>query len=116
MAVTANDIRLIMNMTVTSLPDATVAPFLSAAGTIIDQVFADVSTDATVLEEIEKWFTAHMIASTIARMTTEEKLGDASVKYMGKYEVGLNSTPYGQMVLLLDVYGMMANMGNVLQQ
>jgi hypothetical protein len=111
MAVTASDVRLIMNVSVTTLTDAMIIPFLTAAGTMIDEVFTDVSIDATLLEEIEKWFTAHMIASTIHRTTVEEKVGDASVKYNSMKGEGLSSTPYGQMVMILDTAGLMSKLG-----
>jgi hypothetical protein len=111
MAVTASDVRLIMNVSITTLTDVMIAPFLAAAGTMIDEVFADVSVDDTLLEEIEKWFTAHMIASTIYRTAVEEKLGDASVKYNSTKGEGLASTPYGQMVMILDINGLMGKLG-----
>ena len=111
MAVTAGDVRLIMNVSITTLSDAMVAPFLTAAATMIDEVFENVTIDATLLDEIEKWFTAHMVASTILRTAIEEKVGDASVKYNSTKGEGLASTPYGQMVMLLDVMGLMSKLG-----
>jgi hypothetical protein len=114
MAITASDVRLIMNVSITKLPDATVSPFLTAAEDLVDTIFAsgEVVSD-TLMEEIKKWLTAHMIASTIYKFTSEEKLGDASVKYTGKWGSKLESTPYGQMVLILDTTGKMANMGKM---
>lgn len=112
MAVSAADVRLIMKATTTTLPDATIAPFLAAAGTLLGKIFTDTSViGVSLLEELEKWLTAHLIASTILRMTSEEKLGDASVKYIGKWESGLSSTPYGQMLLLMDFTGIIAELG-----
>lgn len=112
--VTTAEVRLIMNVTDTILTDAMIDPFITAAEALVDKVFADDSDIGdTLLEEIKKWMTAHMIASTIHRTTSEEKLGDASVKYTGYWGGGLKSTPYGQMVLILDTSGLMAKTGKM---
>ena len=60
-----------------------------------------------MLKEIERWFVAHMIASTVWRTTAEEKVGDATIKYTGQWGKDLDSTPYGQMVKQLDKTGLM---------
>jgi hypothetical protein len=82
------------------------------ASAIVDSVFIEDETmTEAMLKSVEKWLTAHMLASTLSRTTSEEKLGDASLTYTGKWGQGLSSTPYGQMVLILDVTGKMAKMG-----
>jgi len=114
MATTAAEVRLIMNVTETKLPDAKIAPFITAGDEIVDQVFLDdTELSTTLLAEIKKWMVAHMIASTIYRTTSDEKLGDASVKYTGKWGMKLESTPYGQVVLVMDITGRMANAGKM---
>ena len=52
-----------------------------------------------------------MIASSLDRVASEEKLGDASIKYTGQWGKKLESTPYGQMVLTLDPTGLIGNLG-----
>lgn len=105
--VSATEVKLIMSNS--TIADATVDAFIVAANEVVNSVFG---TDVvTSYVEIEKWFAAHLLASTIMRMTSEEKVGDAMVKYIGKYESGLNSTPYGQMVMLLDTTGLMSKLG-----
>lgn len=106
--VTAIEVKAIMPGV--SILDATVDLYIAAGNLIINSVFGatDVS-DLTI--QIEKWFIAHMIASTQSRMSIEEKLGDASVRYHDYKGEGLASTPYGQMVILLDQLGLMANIG-----
>lgn len=85
-----------------------------AASAVVDEVFEnDTDVSATLLEEIECWLTAHMIASTLWRTTSEEKIGDASAKYTGQWGKKLESTPYGQMVLILDTTGKMARSGKI---
>lgn len=83
-----------------------------AASAVVDQVFEnDTDIGDTLLEEIECWLTAHMIASSVYRTASEEEVGDARVKYTGQFGKKLESTPYGQMVLTLDTTGKMAKMG-----
>lgn len=94
--------------------DATVELYIEAGTLVIDRVFATNTTLSTeLLKEIERYFVAHMIANINSRNTIEEKLGDASVRFHDSKGEGLNSTPYGQMVLLLDSLGLMANMGKM---
>ena len=95
-----------------TLTELQVLPFLTAANAIVTKVFAtDTGMTTALLEEVEKWFAAHMIASSVWRTSSEEKIGDASVKYTGQWGKKLESTPYGQMVLTLDPNGKMANLG-----
>jgi hypothetical protein len=110
--VTAAEVREIMDNC--TLTDIAISPFIGGATEIVSKVFAnDTSITTALLKEIERWFAAHMIASTVFRTTSEEKLGDASLVFTGKWEEGLKSTPYGQMVLTIDVTGLMANTGKM---
>jgi hypothetical protein len=93
--------------------DAVVDTFIDASTALIDKIYADTIVTDALLKEIERWLTAHMLASTLARTTSDEKLGDASVKYTGQWGKKLESTPYGQMVLVLDPTGLMANTGKM---
>jgi len=86
-----------------------VETFIGAANEVVNTVFDTTSIDS--YKEIERWFSAHLIVSTLSRMTSEEKLGDASVKYMGQFGKNLESTPYGQMVMILDTSGKMVKIG-----
>lgn len=106
--VTATEVKEIMdNCTVL---DAVVETFIVGADAVVTKVFyEDTEIGTTLLKEIERWFTAHMLASTLSRTTSDEKLGDAQVKYTGKWGENLSSTPYGQMVMQLDVTGKMAS-------
>lgn len=108
--VTATEVKAIMDGC--SLTDAQVEPYISAAHKYVDLVFVnDTTTSASVKKEIEKWFTAHLIASVRSRVTAKERVGEAEVTYAAKYGEGLNSTPYGQMVLQLDPTGKVALAG-----
>ncbi len=107
---TATEVKAIMdNCTV---DDTVVDVLIISANALVTEVLGDDSTiGATLLEEIERWFTAHMLASTLCRTTTNEKIGEVSVKYTGEFRENLSSTPYGQMVMQLDFTGKMANIG-----
>jgi hypothetical protein len=108
--VTATDVKAIMPEV--DILDATVELYIVAGTALVNSVFGVwTSTESILITEIEKWFVAHMIASTQSRVAIEEKVGDASVKYHDWKGEGLESTPYGQMVLLLDTSGKMKNIG-----
>lgn len=87
--------------------------FITSASALIDKVFEYDINDipSALLEEMERWLTAHMIASSLQRTTDTERLGDAEVKYTGKWGENLGSTPYGQMVMTLDYSGRMKSLG-----
>jgi hypothetical protein len=102
--VTAKEVRAILDNT--ELSDPQIGYYITSANTLVNSVLGLGTTD--ILKEIERWFTAHMIACTRERMAIKEGAGGASITYTGKYEEGLKSTPYGQMVLTLDTTGLMA--------
>lgn len=105
--VTAIEVKGIMPDVV--ILDATVDLYIAAGTLIIDKVFGAADVSETTIQ-IEKWFVAHMIASSQGSVV-EEKIGDASVKYHDYKGEGLNSTSYGRMVLLLDNLGLLSNLG-----
>ena len=108
--VTAAEVKEIIDGCTTS--DVIVGVMIDAASELITQVFEDdEDIGTTLLKEIERWLTAHMLVSTLERMGSEEKVGDAQIKYTGQWGKKLESTPYGQMVLTLDTTGKMAKMG-----
>jgi len=95
-----------------TLTDTIVDVYITAANALVTKILGDDTTiGAVLLEEIERWFTAHMIASTLWRTRKKEKVGDASVEYTGEFKENLSSTPYGQMVMQLDITGKMASIG-----
>ena len=109
--VTYEDIMDIMDSEC-SVSESKVNVMITAASAVIDKVFAeDVNVTEEILTELERWLTAHMIASTLYRSTSKERLGDAEVTFTGKWGEMLKSTPYGQMVLTLDITGRMAKSG-----
>ena len=108
--VTAIEVKAILDGCTTD--DTVIEVMIGAATELIDEVFLnDTDVSTALLKEIERWLTAHMVASSVFRTTSGEKVGDAEVKYTGQWGKNLESTPYGQMVLTLDFTGKMAKMG-----
>jgi len=105
--VVASEVRQIMENC--TLDDPTIDAYIVGANAIVIGVFGD--DTSTLSKEIEKWLTAHMIASSKQRQGLIEKLGDAAITYTGKFETELKSTTYGQMVLTLDISGKMGKIG-----
>jgi len=105
---TVGDVEELMQDT--TLDDTYVTSVLTTVDLVLTKVYEYYKgvIGSDLLTEIQKYYAAHIIASTTSRMGQEEKVGDASIKYLGSYTMGLNSTPYGQMVLLLDVSGLIA--------
>ena len=107
---TAAEVKEIMDNC--NLDDSIVDGYILAANALVTNVLGSDITLGTILKgQIERWFTAHMIACSTYRTATEEKVGEASIKYTGQFRENLSSTPYGQMVLQLDTTGKMANIG-----
>ena len=95
-----------------TLDDSIIDAFILSANALVTEVLGDDAYIGDVLlNEVERWFAAHMIACTRHRSTTKEKVGDASVEYTGKFGQKLLSTPYGQTVLQLDFTGKMGKIG-----
>lgn len=95
-----------------TLDDSIINTYIIGANALVTKILgSDITIGTVLLEEIERWFAAHMIASTRWRTTTKEKVGDASVEYTGMFKENLSSTPYGQMVMQLDITGKMGDVG-----
>jgi hypothetical protein len=109
---TATEVKQIID---TDLSDAIVEGFIASATALVDQAvsdddnFADLSS--ALLGEIERWLTAHMLASTRVRQLVSGEAGGAKAVYQGKADMGLNATLYGQQVLAMDTTGYFASLG-----
>ena len=103
------EVREIMDID-SSITDLT--PFITAANLVITARLSGAGHSDELLKEIERWFSAHLIASRDP-LTKIEKLGDASRTIQGEFGKGLDSTTYGQNVKLLDTSGIMAKAGKI---
>lgn len=101
-----------------TLSSTVVETYINAANLFINSLFEITSDDVSssseagettdLYKEMERWLTAHMIASTRFRIASLEQVGDAKVEYIGKFGIGLDSTPYGQMLKVMDPTGALA--------
>lgn len=84
--------------------------FIVDANTVVTDILGDDTELSSAQKElIEKWYTCHLLVSTVARQPDKEKAGDANITYQGKTNVvGLDGTLYGQRVKELDTTGKMA--------
>lgn len=106
---TASDVKQIID---TDLADAVVDGYISGATEVVTELLgSDSSISSELKTEIERWLTAHMIASTREQQLTEAKAGPASAKFQGRTGMGLDATLYGQQVKAMDTTGKLAALG-----
>lgn len=86
-------------------------PFITAANITITAQMTGSGLAAATLKELERWLAAHFVAIRDPR-TSSESIGGTSVSYNApKLGAGLDSTPYGQQVKLLDSTGILSTVG-----
>ena len=104
--VTAYEVKQIID---TDLADSVVEAFILGANYTVTEVLGD-DTDLADghKKEIERWLSAHLLASTREQQIQKAGAGGASVTYQGQTGNGLGATLYGQQVLALDTTGKMA--------
>jgi len=91
----------------TALTNEEIAPFIGTANTYISAVLGDEGYGGDLLKQIELWLSAHFIAIRDP-LIKEETYGDGKVVFHGSSGMGLNATPYGQQVMVLDHHGRLA--------
>ena len=92
------------------LDDPIVDSYIQVANALVTEKLGSSDLGATRLEMIERWLSAHLIAITRERFAIRETIGEASVQYAGEFGRGLDSTSYGQMVMILDTTGELSKM------
>ena len=103
--VTASDVDEIMEKDLSSLD---ITPFITIANLLVTEKLGSSSLSADLLKEIERWLAAHFVAVSYKdERIQQEKIDVASVTYMsmGSGKTGLDMTPYGRQVKLLDTTG-----------
>jgi len=92
--------------------DSTIAltSFIEAANALVTECCGDVDDyDATRLELIERWLSAHFY--TVRDMRAErEKAGDVSEQKQSSVDLGFDTSHYGQMAMRLDTNGGLARL------
>lgn len=99
----------VKNIIDTDLTDPQVQSYIDTATAFIDTTIAG-KLGSTILAQIEKWLTAHFIASTQERMPQKAGAGPASITFFGNEGMALNGTPYGQQVVALDSTGTLSSL------
>jgi hypothetical protein len=109
---TASDVQLIIETDDNISAD--LAPFIEVANNMVTKLCSlavdsdgDLVHDATSLELVERWLSAHFYAIRDPRAESE-KAGPVGAKYMSKVDLNLAQTPYGQQAMLLDYSGELA--------
>jgi len=96
----------------TDLADSIIEAFIAGATELVTEVIGTSTAITTALKkEIERWLTAHMLASTREQQLVSGGAGGATATYQGKTGMRLESTMYGQQVLVLDTTGGFATLG-----
>jgi hypothetical protein len=101
---TATDVKDVID---TNLSDSVVESFITTANIYVTDKLGGEGLSADLLEQIEKWFTAHLIAMSRQKEVTREEVDNAQVEYAGKFGQNLQATRYGQVVITLDTTGIM---------
>jgi hypothetical protein len=92
------------------LTDENIEQYIGIATNMVDNIPSGELTD-TVLADIERFLTAHLIIITKERRGVQEEIGEGKVRYSNIFGEGLMATEYGQMVSELDTTGTLKAMG-----
>ena len=105
MSVTEADV---INLMDTALTEDQMSPFLTTAHAIVNAQLASSSLSTAIQDEIEKYLAAH-IACVRSPFAIRKKVMDAEETYGYQQGAGLDATPYGQMVKMLDTTGILVS-------
>lgn len=89
----------------TSMDDSRIEAFIKGASAFLDATLADKGLSDTLMKEIERWMSAHMITTTSERQLEKASAGPTSTTFAGQFGKGLYSSTYGQTVVNLDSTG-----------
>lgn len=108
MRTTYEEVKAILDNT--ELTKNQIEAYIVSSNIMVTEVMGTSET-SDILKEIERWLTAHMIASTKERQEIKAEAGGAAITYSDIFKRGgLASTTYGQTVLALDTTGAFANL------
>jgi hypothetical protein len=79
-------------------------PFIEVANALVTEHCSTDDYDATRLELIERWLSAHFVAQRDVRIS-REKAGPVDLSYESVVALGFDNTRYGQMAMRLDSAG-----------
>ncbi|NLN25339.1 MAG: hypothetical protein GX163_06770 [Bacteroidetes bacterium] len=90
--------------------EITTTAFITVANLMVNRYLVDKISDNDLLKEIERWLAAHLVAVRDPRQKSVS-IGSASTTFHGNSGLGLDFTPYGQQVKLLDYTGELSKGG-----
>lgn len=107
MAVAVADVRAII---ATALTDPQVQLYINAA--VLLTTACALKWDHSIVDTINTYVAAHLIASTRDPLKTSYRLGDASESYQrASVGIGFMGTSYGQQAIMFDPNGCLQNLG-----
>lgn len=92
----------------TSLDAAAISPFLQTANVLVTECLGDAGLAEEVLAEIELWLAAHFVAIRDPEWQARQVDDLRIQRHARQAGRGLDATPYGQQVRLLDPTGRIA--------
>lgn len=105
--VTAEEVKDILD---TELSNSRIEAFIDSANVIITRLLGSANLGNDLLKKIELWLSAHYIKANTDRQAIEEEAGPARQRFSDVFDVGLDSTTYGQTAKTLDPTGSLASM------
>jgi hypothetical protein len=101
----------VKNVIATALGDSDIGALIITANAIVDGRLLDKELTEAMLKQIEQYVAAHLIALRDPREKSVSSDG-VSVSYdTGKAGEGLSATTWGQMAIMLDTSGTLAEQG-----
>lgn len=91
------------------------AGFILPANELVTELCTDSGYSDTRLELIERWLSAHFFTVRSMR-ASEEKAGPFDAKLQSKIDLFLLLSHYGQMAMLLDTAGNLAELMEMLEE
>ncbi len=101
---TADKVRIILD---TDLETLHLESYIEVANNLMNELFKNTTLSDGLLENIERWLAAHIIATSKEREAIQQKAGPAEQRFSDIYGKGLDSTSYGQMAIALDPTGIL---------
>lgn len=98
-------IQNVKDIMATALTDPQIQAIIKQANEMVTRTLGGEGMEEALLEDIETWLTAHIIAIGKERQVLSEKVGDIWLTYNKNPNGFFQSTTYGQFVLVLDSSG-----------
>jgi len=107
MAILADDVKAILD---TDIPEVDILAYINSATELVNYAIGSSLADG-LKDEVIRWLSAHLIASTREQQLQSASAGPAKAVFQGKSGLGLDSTQYGQQAKALDLSGKLAMLG-----